>query len=376
MKAKPRRLEKTQREGLRLEPDSKAVLDSLGCAVLLADNNGTIRCWNSQAEKLLPKGDDAESVLGVIRVLGPFEGWVSELARVHREGKPARFAGALQLVAGTLPKLVTIRCFPLNSESDALSRGVVLRIDEEENQLDIVENKLEVSKRLTSLGKLAARVAHELNNPLDGILRYINLAMRQLEEPAESPVRTYLTESRSGLLRMVQIIGDVLTHTRGPAGDLEEASVNEVVEESLRVLADRFERQRIVVAVDFQSPHVPRVRGSRYYQVCCNLLRNAADAMPNGGRLEITTGIVDGAVVMRVADTGTGLPRPVEKLFEPFYTTKPLGKGTGLGLAICKDYVEEMGGVITANDREEGGAVFTVRIPFPNFAVSRPRKSE
>ena len=108
---------------------------------------------------------------------------------------------------------------------------------------------------------------------------------------------------------------------------------------------------------------MPAVRGSRLYQVCGNLIKNAIDAMPDGGRLAVTAGMVDDEVVIRVADTGVGLPDEVDKVFEPFFTTKAAGKGTGLGLAICKDFVEDMHGAITAAPGEEGGAVFTIRIP-------------
>jgi two-component system NtrC family sensor kinase len=221
----------------------------------------------------------------------------------------------------------------------------------------------EVSRRLASLGKLAARVAHELNNPLDGILRYINLALRIVGDAPQPKLKTYLAESRTGLMRMVQIIGDLLEYSRSTSGEFDAVGINEVMDEAVRSLAAAAEEHHVVVAADFQTPAMPTVRGSRLYQVCCNLLRNAIDAMPDGGRLTITSGIIDDEVVLRVADTGVGLPEPIEKVFEPFFPTKPPGKGPGLGLAICKDFIEDMQGTITASHGENGGAVFTVRIP-------------
>jgi signal transduction histidine kinase len=107
--------------------------------------------------------------------------------------------------------------------------------------------------------------------------------------------------------------------------------------------------------------------------VCCNLIRNAIDAMPDGGRLSITSGVVADDVVIRVADTGVGLPTSAEKIFEPFFTTKAPGKGTGLGLAICKDFIEDMQGTITAAPGESGGAVVIVRIPLSGCAQA-PRR--
>ncbi|MCH7873611.1 MAG: HAMP domain-containing histidine kinase, partial [Planctomycetes bacterium] len=103
--------------------------------------------------------------------------------------------------------------------------------------------------------------------------------------------------------------------------------------------------------------------GTRLYQICCNLLKNAIDAMVDGGHVSITTSVVDEHVVIEFADTGPGLPDDGDAIFELFYTTKEPGTGTGLGLAICKEYVEAMQGTITAAPGDEGGAVFTVRIP-------------
>jgi len=231
------------------------------------------------------------------------------------------------------------------------------------------EQQQDVSRRLASLGKLAARVAHELNNPLDGILRYINLALRIVGDAPQPKLKAYLAESRIGLMRMVQIIGDLLEYSRATSGEFDEVGINEVIEEAIRASAAAAEENHVVVAADFQTPAMPTVRGSRLYQVCCNLFRNAIDAMPSGGRLTVTSGIVDDEVIIRVADTGIGLPEPIEKVFEPFFTTKPPGKGTGLGLAICKDFIEDMQGTITASHADNGGAVFTVRIPIANVST-------
>jgi len=144
---------------------------------------------------------------------------------------------------------------------------------------------------------------------------------------------------------------------------LEETGINELIEQAIKTCTAAADANRVVVTADFQTESMPKVRGGRLYQVWCNLIRNAIDAMPGGGRLAITSGLVEGDVVIRVADTGVGLPEPVEKVFEPFYTTKPVGKGTGLGLAICKELVEGMQGTISATNVASGGAVFTVRIP-------------
>jgi signal transduction histidine kinase len=227
---------------------------------------------------------------------------------------------------------------------------------------EIVE-AAEHTARLTALGKLAARVAHELNNPLDGVLRYINLAMRTIDDDHEPKLRKYLTESRGGLLRMAEIITDLLEYSRGTIPGFELSDVNEVIDQAIRAHAESAAATGIVITADYRCLDMPQVRGSRLYQVCGNLIRNAMEAMPRGGRLTVVSSIMREDVVIEVADTGVGLPEKPERIFEPFFTTKKRSGGVGLGLALCKELVEGWGGTLLAAPAEKAGAVFTVRIP-------------
>jgi len=348
--------------GVRPPEFASAVLDSLDVAVLVVDRNGTICYRNTTGASWLPDDPNLSSVLKEARFLEPFEGWSTELPRVIDEGQALRFEAALRLSAGSSPVLVTVRCTPLRERGSQPITGAVILIEQGQRQ-EAVEERLEVSKRLASLGKLATRVAHELNNPLDGILRYINLAMRVASDAPDSKVKDYLAESRIGLIRMVQIISELLEFSRTTDGEFDEMNINEVIEQAIKSTASTADANGVVVAADFHNQDMPAIRGSRLYQVCCNLIKNAVDAMPDGGRLSITTGLVDDQVIIQVSDTGVGLPEPIEQIFEPFFTTKEAGKGTGLGLAICKDFIEDMQGTITAEPADDGGAVFTVRIP-------------
>ncbi len=350
-----------QRPGLAAD-----ILSSLGAAVLVVDRNRTICYRNSVACKWLPDRGEPASVFAGVRFLESFDGWSAELQRVLDAGETLCFDCVVPLPHRSLPALATLRCQPLRGQGSRQITGVVILIEEESRQ-EAVEEKLEVSKRLTSLGKLATRVAHELNNPLDGILRYVNLAMRLTDDATNSKLKSYLAESHTGLMRMVQIIGDLLEFSRTTNGEFGEMNINEVVEQAIKSTASAADENGVVVAADFQSQNMPSASGSRLYQICCNLFKNAIDAMPDGGRLSITTGLVDDDVVIRVADTGIGLPEEVDRIFEPFFTTKDPGKGTGLGLAICRDFVEDMQGKITAAPGEDGGAVLTVRLPAGGF---------
>ncbi len=353
---------------------AESILDQLGAAVLVVDRQGGTVYRNALAVNWLPDAATLTGAFADARFLEPFDGWSAELTQVLRTGVGRRFCGVIRPQGSASTVSVSLHCSPLLDEKTRRPTGAVLLVQQGIEQEAVVE-QLEVSNRLAALGKLAARVAHELNNPLDGILRYVNLALRLVGDTPESKLKTYLGESRTGLMRMVQIIGDLLEYSRTSDGAFDALGVNEIIEQAVKSHAAAAEGNGVVTAVDFQSHNMPRVSGSRLYQVCSNLIRNAIDAMPNGGRLSITSGLVQDEVVIRVSDTGMGLPEPIEKIFEPFYTTKPPGQGTGLGLTICKDFVEDMKGRLTATPGENGGATFTVRIPLAGFQRQSPSTS-
>ena len=217
-------------------------------------------------------------------------------------------------------------------------------------------------EKLATIGKLASKVAHELNNPLDGILRYINLAIRIVEqENLEKPVE-YLLQARQGLMRMVQIVGELLEFSRTAHASLEYASLDHMVDDALKTMGGRIESAGVEVVTEFGSP-TPNVAGGNLFQVFCNLTKNALDAMPSGGTLTISARAADdGSAEVSFRDTGKGIPQEcADRIFEPFFTTK--GKGVGLGLAICKEIVSRYQGSITAANAPGGGSVFTVRLP-------------
>ena len=218
--------------------------------------------------------------------------------------------------------------------------------------------------RLAAVGKLASRVAHELNNPMDGILRYLNLALRILQqEGLEKPV-DYLQQCRKGLMRMVQIISELLEFSRSSYNAFEYMPIERIIEDVLRAMDSRITSAGIQVRRRF-APGIPRLRSGSLFQVFCNLIKNAVDAMPSGGELSVTTYLAEpNTLVIDFRDTGPGFPpENTQVIFEPFYTTKERGKGTGLGLAISKDIVEKYNGRITAQNHIEGGSVFTIQLP-------------
>jgi signal transduction histidine kinase len=128
-------------------------------------------------------------------------------------------------------------------------------------------------------------------------------------------------------------------------------------------MAPAAEKAGVRIGIDCDA-HLPPLRSATLYHVLVNLIKNAIEAMPSGGRVKVRARSLPEAVVLSVADTGPGIPPEVlPRLFEPFFSLKATGKGTGLGLVICKDLIEKQGGTVAAANRPEGGAVFTVTIP-------------
>jgi two-component system NtrC family sensor kinase len=237
-------------------------------------------------------------------------------------------------------------------------------------QIGLLKNEAE-TERLAAIGKFTAKIAHELNNPLDGILRYINLACRSAEVNNTDKLNEYLNNSRQGILRMVKIVRELLEFSRCRYLPTEEpVPMEHIIEEAIKTCTGRSDTPPVQIVRDFAKETL-KYPAVNLFQVFCNLIRNAFDSMPSGGVLEISTKAeMNGDIVIEFSDTGHGFnPADKDALFEPFFTTKTQGRGTGLGLAICKDLVARHGGHITAENRAEGGSVFTVYLPRPAEAI-------
>jgi signal transduction histidine kinase len=233
-------------------------------------------------------------------------------------------------------------------------------------QIGLLKNKAE-TERLAAIGKFTAKIAHELNNPLDGILRYINLACRSVEVNNPDKLNEYLNNSRQGILRMVKIVRELLEFSRCRYLPTDEhVPIEQIIEDAIKTCAGKSDTPPVQIVRDF-APEMPEYPAVNLFQVFCNLIVNAFDSMPKGGVLEISTKKESNDdITIEFRDTGHGFdPANKDALFEPFFTTKTQGKGTGLGLAICKDLIARHGGYITVANRTEGGSVFTVHLPIP-----------
>jgi signal transduction histidine kinase len=345
------------------------VLHHLPLGVVIFDRQGEIRVRNDAADLFLPPVTSIVAALNGVALESGYEDWDREL-NAMMEGRSERVFDCIAFRReGLDDRLMKLIGVPIENRDKSAVVGGMLVLEEITSQISM-EKRLAISERLAAVGKLAARVAHELNNPLDGILRYINLTRRVMGGPDQSKAEGYLDESKKGLMRMVRIVRELLEFSRSAQPALEVGNINTFIDDAIKSLTDRAGEQAVTIVTDFEEP-MPTVRGSNLFQVFYNLIKNALDAMPDGGTLAISSSIEGRQVILDFADTGPGLPEESEKVFEPFYTTKPLGQGTGLGLAICKDIVERYNGRLTGGNRQEGGAQFLIRIPVESCISAR-----
>ena len=258
----------------------------------------------------------------------------------------------------------------------ALDRLLIAR-EREQLQARLVE-----ADRLTSLGTIAASVAHEINNPLSYAIANLELVANLLADGPDghgnprSPIALALADSREGLLRIRGIVRDLRTFSRPADDGLGPVDVEHVLDSSANIVSSEVS-QRGRLVKDYGG--VPRVLANeaRLGQVCLNLIVNAAQSIPEGhveeNEIRLSTRHDgNGRVIIEVRDTGEGIAEPLlAHIFEPFFTTKPLANGTGLGLSICKDLVERFGGTLTVESAVGKGSLFRINVPELSESQSR-----
>ncbi len=338
----------------------QSILDSLPVAAAVYSDGLDVVACNTKASAILSPAHRIDKSLtsGLASPTGPQ--WADCLDSVLRTRQPVRLDGvALHTDRGS--RFFDVSLAPLGGEGREVVAGLVVLEDVTEALR--VSRELEIAERSAGLGKLVSKVAHELNSPLDGVMRYISLAGRRIDQGEPEKAVEHLQRCTEGLVRMAQIVGDLLEYSRGMPVPLVTCGLEELVQEAIRTAeARRIGSGSIEVRQSFGSG-IPRIRRGNLFQVFCNLIKNAYDAMPEGGLLEIEGAVTgDQVLVMAFRDTGPGFAgQALEMLFEPFFTTKE--HGTGLGLAVCRDIVQRYKGRIEAGNGPRGGAIITLRLP-------------
>ena len=234
-------------------------------------------------------------------------------------------------------------------------------------QLKESQEQLIQAEKLSSLGQLAASIAHEVNNPLAGILAYTQLLVRKIatDDIQKDVALNYLSKIERETTHSSKLIRNLLDFARQSPLTLNEVDLNDTVNQAFDLVAHSAGSHNIKV-IKKLSPSLTKLMADfdQLQQVLTNIILNAIQAMPQGGRLTVQTSASDNQVKVEVKDTGYGIsPENMSKLFTPFYTTKEEVKGVGLGLAVAYGIIKRHHGTIEVQSKEGKGTTFTIRLP-------------
>ncbi len=254
--------------------------------------------------------------------------------------------------------------------SIGISRLIAARVERADREQTALDQQMAHIEKMANIGRLAAGIAHEINNPLQLIQMQAGWIEELLQEEQTDNISN-LEEYRKSVSKIKQHVNRAGTITHRLLGFSRKISseydvqVNELLRETISFLESEAQSNNITLNL-LLDEHLPTLKtdGSQVQQVLLNLIENSLDAIGADGQIDITTSKAAGAVLIQIGDNGPGIrPEVLQRIWEPFFTTKELGKGTGLGLSICSDIVHKIGGTITAENRPEGGALFTIRLP-------------
>ena len=348
------------------------LIESSVDGIIAADMKGNIILFNRGAEQLL--GYTEEEAIRTLHTTRLYvEGTAREVMRKMRSddyggrGKciKHRVIALLSKTGVEIPVSLSGGIIYDADGKEAATFGIFTDLRQREamaRQLQEKQLELIQSEKLASLGKLAAGVAHEINNPLSGILIFASMVLEEL--PDDNPLRADLERVVSETTRCKGIVRELLDFAHQEEAAYDVVDLNSVIQNGIHLLRNQALFHNVEIVMDLQ-PDLPPAEadGVRLNQVVLNLAINAAEAMEGKGRLTITTCELPGAEKVRVtvADTGCGIPPEIKpQVFDPFFTTKEVGKGTGLGLSVSYRILRDCGGAIDVESAPGQGATFIV----------------
>jgi PAS domain S-box-containing protein len=355
-----------------LKEFNESIIESINVGLLAVDLDGRVTRLNSALEEILDLsraqavGKKVEELFSedfadtLRQVLGNDRWRLREIRNIYKI-HTATFAGH-QLV-------LNIAIAPLQDSQEQTGALVVL---EDVTSRVRLEEQLQQREKLSSIGLLAAGVAHEVNTPLTGVSSYTQMLLGMLSET--DPKHALLLKVRRQAERATNIVNNLLNFSRtGDATEFTELDIGRVLDDTLQLLEPQLRGNQIEIVRGY-DPDSPQVFGNsgKLQQVFTNLLLNARDAIPAGGSIRISTlPAEDHSLTIEVSDSGIGIaPENVAKIYDPFYTTKGVGRGTGLGLAVSYGIVQEHSGHISVESTPGQGTIFRITLP---TAPSRAR---
>ena len=339
----------------RLKEFNENIVESISVGVLAVDLEDRIESWNSQMEVMyaLPR---AEALGRSLRDVFP-PAFLEEYYRVRQStGIHNLYKFRLSTTAGDT-RVTNIAIAPLVSKDFSVI-GRLIIVDDITERIEL-ESQLSQAEKLSSIGLLAAGVAHEVNTPLAVISSYAQMLAKQVNgDPKKSELLDKITRQT---FRASEIVNSLLNFSRTSSTEFTNVDLNRVIQDTLTLLEHQFKTARIKVVPELH-PQLPPILGNtgKLQQVFLNLFLNAKDAMPAGGTLTITTGNGHN-VQVTVADTGSGIAQEhIHRIYDPFFTTKNKPKtghsgGTGLGLSVTYGIIQEHAGKIRV-DSSPGAA--------------------
>jgi len=383
-----RSLQRKMEEYERLKEFSENIVESINVGILAADLDDRVESWNTQIEKLtgIPRqsavgrklaelfpadlSDQFERVRGQIGIhhIYKFElhpTALSALPSHDRQGVVAINGGSSQNGAKST---LNVAIAPLVSK-DLEQIGRLIIFDDVTDRAEL-EQRLVQADKLSSIGLLAAGVAHEVNTPLAVISTYAQMLAKQVANDDQKSI--LLDKIAKQTFRASEIVNSLLNFSRTSTTSFGDVDLNKVVRETMSLLEHQIQKVGVEVKMDLAGG-LPPVHGNagKLQQVFLNLFLNARDAMDGGGVLSVRTWAEESGARVDVTDTGHGIsPEHIQRIYDPFFTTKGHRKGTGMGLAVTYGIVQEHKGSIEVSSRQ-GGTRFHLRLPWSRTAVGQ-----
>jgi two-component system, NtrC family, sensor kinase len=364
-------LEQKAAEYERLKDFNENIVESISVGVLAVDLEDRIESWNSQMEVMyaMPRSQVLGEKLSEVFPL-PF---MEEFYRVRQNpGIHNLYKFRLHTRAGDT-RIANIAIAPLVTRKFSVI-GRLIIVDDITERMEL-ESQLSQAEKLSSIGLLAAGVAHEVNTPLAVISSYAQMLTKQISGDAK--LGSLLDKITRQTFRASEIVNNLLNFSRTSATEFSDVDLNKVISETLALLQHQFKTSRIKVETDFHES-LPLIHGNagKLQQVFLNLFLNAKDAMAGvGGTLRVHTSNGN-AVEVRIRDTGTGIaPENIQKIYDPFFTTKAApregqSRGTGLGLSVTYGIIQEHAGKIKVESAPGRGTTFHLEFPLIRKAVN------
>ena len=353
----------------RLKDFNENIVESINVGIMALDMEDRIESWNAQMEVMyaMPRW---QTLTQPVRGIFPPE-FVEEFYRVRQNaGINNLYKFRLQTPAGET-RTVNVAIAPLVTRKfQVIGRLVIM--DDITERVEL-EGQLSQADKLSSIGLLAAGVAHEVNTPLAVISSYTQMLAKQLQgDPQKSGLLEKITRQT---FRASEIVNNLLNFSRTSGTEFANVDINKVITDTLALLEHQFKTAKIHVQSDLTAGISP-IQGNpgRLQQVFLNLFLNAKDAMPGGGKLNVATTNGD-MVSVRVSDTGSGIaPEHIQRIYDPFFTTKTAPKegqnrGTGLGLSVTYGIIQEHAGKIRVESDPGAGTTFALDFPMSRKAV-------